>query len=160
MIDLRNQAIVLLYPDGVVASVPIMRGMKDHIDYYRWLLKHSQKFANIVYHFPDKIDFKRDWDIVERMLAWASIISIRNVNIREILADWFLVDSSVSLSFMVYFPEIIEKNNAYFNLQQIRKENIEENFYYGKYNAKTKTFEEIEKNIIEEIENMEEEIKR
>ncbi len=160
MKDLKYQAIVLLYPDGVVESVPIMKGMKDHIDYYRWLLEHSQKFANIVYHFPKKINFKKDWDVVERMLALANVISIRNGNVRDVLEDKSLIDSENSFWFSIYFPEIIEGNIAFSNLKQIRKENMKEDFHYGRYDSKSIQFVSVESNIIEEIENKEEEIKR
>ncbi len=149
MEDLRSQAIVLLYPDGEIEKVPIMKGMKDHIDYFRWLLEHSKKFATIVYHFPYKINFKCDWDVVDRMLAFADVVTIRNGNLRDVLEDWSLIKNKKTFWFLIYFPEIVKRNDAFSNLEQIRRANKKDSFRYGRYDSKKVGFVELENNIVE-----------
>lgn len=160
MKDLKYQAIVLIYPDGVIENVLIMKGMENHIDYYRWLLEHSQKFANIVYHFPNKIDF-RDWLTLEKALVEAGLVVIKNLEISYLADDMSFINSRDPFEYVIYLPSNIKKSKAKISMNKILQENQREEFRFGLYFEETKTIEEIEYHFIEKgLDSKEEEIKR
>lgn len=156
MKDLRKQALVLIYPDGEIKKVPVMKGKKWHLEYFQWLLENSQKFATIVYHFPYKINFKKDWDIIDRMLALANVIVIRNNKVYEIAED-ISYNEADPILFLINLPENIENNCAYPIFKQLMKEHEKEIFKLRIYNSKDASFDDIENTFLEEIENEEKE---
>lgn len=160
MEDLRSQAIVLLYPDGIVEKIPVKKGITFHLDYFHNWLKHSKKFASVIYHSPYKINFK-DWVVLDKALAEAGLVVIRNMEIIYLASNISLVNSKEPFAYLVNLPENIRESKAYSPMKRILKENQKEEFTFNIYSLETKKFEEIEYNFIEEeLENKSEERKR
>lgn len=160
MEDLRSQALVLIYPDGGLEKILVQKGKSEHLYYFHEWLKHSKKFANVIYHSSYKIDF-RDWTILDKALAEAGLVVIRNMELIYVSNDLSFVDSEEAFGYLVNLPDNIKESRAYLPMKKIWKEHPKEDFGFGIYSRITKEFEDIEYNFFEEeLETKEEEIKR
>lgn len=155
MEDLRSQALVLIYPDSEMEKVPVMKGKAWQLDYFKWLFENSQKFATVIYYSPYKIDFK-DWTILDKTLAEAGLVVIRNLEVIYVSNDISIINSKESFAYLINLPNNIRENNAYPFMKKIIKENQNEKYTFGIYSLETKEFEEIKYDFeAEKLENIE-----
>lgn len=160
MKDLRSQAIVLIYPDGTIEKIIVKKGVDFHLDYFHEWLTKSKKFASVIYVSSYKIDFK-DWGVLDKALAEAGLVVIKNREIFDLASDISLINSKVPFRYLVNLPSDIRESKVYSPLKEILSENQSEKFTFGIYSSETESFEEIEYNFMEEkLENEEEERKR
>lgn len=155
MNDLRSYAQILIYPDGIVEKIFAEKGKTEHLYYFHKQLRKSKKFANIIYHSSYKIDFK-DWIVLDRALAEAGLVVIRNLEILYLSQDISYIHSKEPFAYLINLPSNIRENNAYLPMQCILRENQGEEYTFGIYSLETKEFEEINYNFLEEkLENEE-----
>lgn len=159
MKDLRKQAIVLIYPDGEVEKIPVRAGVTEHLDYFHEWFKVSKKFAKVIYKTPYKIDFK-DWVVLDRTLAEAGLVVIRNCAICDLSYDISLVDLEEAFVYLINLPSDIIENKAYLPMKEILRKNQNEKYTFGIYSLDTRYFLEMEYNFLEEeLEDKESEIR-
>lgn len=159
MKDLREYALVLIYPDGEVEKIPVEKEKNYHLYYFRKQIRISKKFANVIYYSSYKIDFT-DFTIVDKALAEAGVVVIRNLGIPYICKDRSLINIEDPFIYLVGLPSNIEDSKAYAPMKAILKANQKEEYTFGIYSLITKEFEEIYYDFInEKLENTERENK-
>ncbi len=104
-VEIYNMALVFIYPDGYVDSIPIREDWDDHIDYFREYLRTSPRFQKIV----EENDFHFDWENeintypICLLLALNNVILFYNLGLPLIVEE---MDMAEDLShFVIYLPD-------------------------------------------------------
>lgn len=114
MDDLKDYAIILIYPDGVVEKIPITI-YSYHILYLQEHINNSKKFKSIVGFF---INFINDHFSMSRALANANIIEIANKDMCLKIKNREFYKNHIP-EFMVYLPSHLESMDALTCLEKI-----------------------------------------
>lgn len=116
MKDLKNQAIILIYPDGEIEKIPITI-YKTHPDYFKEHAKTSKRFKNI---FANMIIGSDVHYLISRLLGMYGVIEIVNKDMC-IKIENALYYEQFSPEFYFYYPEnlgSLEQLNAFVKIEQ------------------------------------------
>lgn len=97
----KEAAIVIMYPDGIIEALPIVRGVKWHVEYYKKLITKSPRFASIIKHFPDGWSDEYNTLKVNKIMAKMGMIVIHNMDI-PVLPEEYKDRENFYSAFMFY----------------------------------------------------------
>ena len=152
MEDLQKQAIILIYPDGLIEKIPVTYH-EFHILYYHEHFNKSVRFNSLCHSlkidfdnnlaidkYPD--DYETD-DIREEVLGILGrngVLIIENLNIFDIVHNLYLEELC---EFIIYFPEYFyskEQLEAFLNYDNGYPKNL---LYIGRFNKKQNLYLDI-----------------
>lgn len=129
--DFNNTAIVIIYADGMIDSIPIEEDEFEHTKYYEKLLSISERFKSIcgICNFQLGIHFH-----IDRLLAKNGAIIFQNWNIREIIASKMNGESYSELpDFVIYYPTQFGSQEQLKEYEKITNNYPKTNLVYYKY---------------------------
>ena len=113
----KEAAIVILYPDGSIDALPIVKGIKWHLDYYKKLITLSPKFARIVKHFPN--GWMDEYNTIKnnKIMTKMGLVVIQNMDIKVLPEEY--KDREDFYSSFLFYGENKLTNELCYNLNLI-----------------------------------------
>lgn len=138
----KEAALMILYPDGTIDAMPIVKGITWHLDYCKELIKKSPKFASISRKFPtgwwSEYNMIKSNMVMNRM----GITVIHNIDVTN-LPDEYVEREDFYSTFLIYgTSDITEELNK--NLDMIFVNYPDKRCIYSKYNSKINDYDDEE----------------
>lgn len=138
----KEAAVVVLYPDGLIDVLPIIKDADWHLEYYKMLVEKSPRFAGISKKFP--IGWRGEYNTIKANMIMADmgIVLIQNIDIPNLPEEYSSREDYYS-TFLFYGASKLTKESEE-NLNMIFDNYPNNRCIYEKLNKKTKEFDEEE----------------
>ena len=138
MLDIKRLAILLIYQDGTIDSIP-MRNEQIHMPYFRELRKKSLRFKTIT----EGLDFSQSCQYdIDAFLASIGIILMYNDNLAEMVAYPDNFGEDFEPSFVVCLPCDYASGAQKSAFYEIIRKYDKDLLYFGRYRKESDYFQE------------------
>ncbi len=130
---LKEAAIVILYPDGVIDAVPVTNGVRWHLDYCKILVTKSERFASLIRYFPENWQSEYKMTKTNMVMNKMGIVVMQNIDIDNLPEEYASREEfySMFLGYGVSNPEDALQDN----LDTIIDNYPNKRCLYSKFNA-------------------------
>ena len=138
----KEVAVAILYPDGTIDAMPIVKGKNWHLDYCKDLVEKSPRFAKVSKNFPE--GWRGEYNMIKSNMIMnrMGIVVIHNIDITN-LPDAYVDRESFYSTFMIYgTSEITEELER--NLDMIFVNYPDRRYSYSKFNNKKNDYDDEE----------------
>lgn len=138
----KEAAEIILYPDGGIDAMPIVKEVDWHIDYCKNLVTKSPRFASISKSFP--VGWRGEYNMImtNKVMNKAGIVVIQNLDIPNLPEEYIKREDYYS-TFLFYGANALTEELQN-NLNMIFDNYPNERCLYSKINKKTNEYDDEE----------------